>query len=141
MLINPYLYFKGNTEEAFNFYSSVFGTEIVMIMRFKDTPEAGNVSAADQDKIMHIALPIGKNNVLMGNDMVGADADKLTIGTNFHISFSAESKEQADNIFAWLSSGGTITVPLETSFWGAYFGMCTDKYNIQWMVSYDERYQ
>ncbi|MEO6148644.1 MAG: VOC family protein [Mucilaginibacter sp.] len=141
LVINPYLYFKGNTEEAFNFYKSAFGGEFAMVMRFKDTPESAHMPAADQDKIMHIALPIGKSSVLMGNDMVGPDADKLVIGTNFHITVSTESKEQSDNFFGKLSAGGQVTVPLADAFWGAYFGMCTDKFGVQWMISYDEKFQ
>lgn len=135
--INPYLNFKGNTEEAFNFYKSVFGGEFLTVQRFKDTPEADKTAAQDQNKIMHIALPIGKGTILMGTDAIGPQGDHLTIGTNFHLSASAESDAETQKLFNALSNGGTVTVALDKMFWGAYFGMCTDKFGIQWMVSYD----
>ena len=139
--LNTYLNFLGNTEEAFNFYKSVFGGEFAMLQRFKDTPEAGKLSASDQDKIMHIALPVGKESVLMATDALESMGHKLSVGNNFSISVSTESKEEADKFFNGLSAGGQVTVPLEKAFWGAYFGMLTDKFGIQWMVSYDANRQ
>ena len=139
--LNPYLNFNGNTEEAFTFYKSIFGGDFAMVQRFKDTPEAGNTAAADQNKIMHIALPIGNGNILMGTDALESKGHKLTGGNNFHLSVSTESEDETRKIFNALSSGGTITVPLDKMFWGAYFGMCTDKFGIQWMVNYDSNYQ
>jgi PhnB protein len=138
-LINPYLNFPGNAEEAFNFYKSIFGGEFAMIQRFKDTPEAGNVAAADQNKLMHIALPIGKQNILMATDAIGPHGESLKIGNNFHLSVSTESKAEADKIFNGLSSGGKATMPMDQTFWGSYFGMLTDKFGISWMISYDEK--
>jgi PhnB protein len=134
--INPYLNFNGNTEEAFNFYKSVFGSEFLTIQRFSDTPEKDRVAADDQAKIMHIALPIGKGNILMGTDSLESMGQKLTTGNNFYLSLSADSEAEADKLFNGLSSGGKIDVPLEKAFWGAYFGMFTDKYDIKWMVNY-----
>lgn len=139
MLLNPYLNFAGNTEEAITFYKSVFGGEIAMMLRFKDSPEAGQVPAADGDKIMHVSLPVGKENILMATDTLESMGQKLIAGNNFHLSVSTDSKEQSDKIFNALAEGGKITVPLATAFWGAYFGMCTDKFGIQWMVSNDDR--
>ena len=136
-LLNPYLNFKGNTEEAFNFYKSVFGGEFVMVQRFKDTPEADRVPANEKDKIMHISLPLGKGNVLMATDALESMGHKLTVGNNVQLSISTDSEEEADKIFEGLSAGGKVSVPLAKSFWGAYFGMCTDKFGMQWMVSYD----
>jgi PhnB protein len=135
--INPYLNFHGNTEEAFNFYKSVFGGEFLTIMRFKDTPEAPKIPAHERDKIMHIALPIGKDTILMATDALESMGQKLAIGNNFHMSIDTESKAEADRLFKALSSEGTITVPIENMFWGSYFGMVTDKFGVQWMVSYD----
>lgn len=135
--INPYLNFLGNTEEAFNFYKSVFGGEFAMIQRFKDTPHGDNMSAEDKEKIMHIAFPIGNGNVLMGTDVLPAMGQKLNVGDNFSISISADSEEEADRLFAGLSPGANIVMPLEKAFWGAYFGMLTDKFGIQWMVNFD----
>ncbi len=136
--LNPYLNFSGNTEEAFTFYKSVFGGEFAMIQRFKDTPEASRVAAKDQDKLMHIALPIGKGNVLMATDALESMGHKLVIGNNIQLSVSADSEAEADKIFKGLSAGGKVDVPLSKQFWGAYFGMCTDKFGVQWMVSFDE---
>ena len=137
-VVNPYLNFKGNTEEAFNFYKSVFGGEFSMIQRFKDTPEAGQTAPADQNKLMHIALPIGNGNVLMGTDAIGPHGDNLKFGNNFHLSIHADSEDEVRKLFKALSTGGIVTVALEKMFWGSYFGMCTDKFGVQWMVGFDE---
>jgi PhnB protein len=137
--INPYLNFKGNTEEAFNFYKSVFGGEFMMIQRFKDTPEAGRISGSDQNKIMHIALPIGKSTILMGTDVLESAGQTLSLGDNMHLSVSTENEEETKKIFTVLSAGGKVTMPLDKMFWGSYFGMCTDKFGIQWMVSNEQK--
>jgi PhnB protein len=135
--INPYLSFMGNTEEAFNFYKSVFGGEFTGIQRFKDIPEGDKMSAEDQEKIMHVALPIGGGNVLMGTDTLESMGHSLTVGTNISLSISADSKEEAEQIFNGLSEGGKVEMPLADAFWGAYFGMFADKFGVQWMVNYD----
>ena len=135
--LNPYLNFNGNTEEAFNFYKSVFGGEFITLQRFKDTPEADRVAPADKDKIMHVSLPIGKGNILMATDAVESMGHKLTVGNNFSLSISAESEKEADKIFNGLSAGGKVDVPMSKMFWGAYFGMLTDRFGIQWMINYD----
>lgn len=135
--INPYLNFKGNTEAAFNFYKSVFGGEFMVLQRFKDTPEADKIPANEREKIMHVSLPIGKGNVLMGTDALESMGQQLTVGNNFYISINAESKDEAEKLFNGLSAGGKIEMPLQDVFWGAYFGMFTDKFGIQWMVNYD----
>ncbi len=140
-VINPYLNFAGNTEEAFNFYKSVFGGEFLTVQRFKDTPEAGRVQAHEKDKIMHIALPIGKGNVLMATDALESMGHKLTVGNNFHITIQPESKVEAEKLFKGLSAGGKVMQPLQDTFWGAYFGMFTDKFGIHWMVNYDYKQQ
>lgn len=132
--INPYLNFNGNTEEAFNFYRSVFGGEFKILQRFKDTPEAGKVPEADRDKIMHIALPIGDGNILMATDALESAGQKLTEGNNFSLALSAGSEAEADKLFNALSDGGKVIMPLGRTFWGAYFGMVNDRFGIQWMV-------
>jgi PhnB protein len=137
--INPYLNFPGNTEDAFNFYKSVFGGEFLAVIRFKDSPEAGTTSESDANKLMHISLPIGKGNVLMGTDAIGPMAQSLTQGNNFFLSLAPESEDEANNLFNGLSAGGKIMVPMEKASWGAYFGMFTDKFGVKWMVNYDER--
>jgi PhnB protein len=107
MTINPYLNFNGNTEEVFNFYKSVFGGEFIGgISRFKDTPDGAKMSAADGQKVMHIALPIGKGNMLMATDAMESMGQKVNMGNNFYLSFEADSKEEADKIFTKLSPGG-----------------------------------
>ena len=138
MKINPYLNFYGNTEEAFNFYKSVFGGEFAMVQRFKDTPGCENLPPADWDKIMHMALPIGPDNVLMATDALDSMGQSLTVGNNFSLSISTDSEEETNRVFNALSAGGKATMPPEKTFWGSYFGMLTDKYGIQWMVSFDE---
>ena len=135
--INPYLNFPGNTEEAFNFYKSIFGGDFAMIQRFGDTPEAGTVAEADKNKLMHIALPIG-GNVLMATDAVGDMCTTLKSGNNISLSVSADSKEEADKIFNGLAAGGTVKMPMDNTFWGSYFGMVDDKFGVQWMVSFDK---
>ena len=139
--INPYINFNGNTEEAFNFYKSVFGGEFAMIIRFKDMPNPEHpVAEHEANKIMHIALPIGRN-VLMAND-VPEFMGKVNENENrSKISVSAESKEEADKIFNGLSAGGTIEMPIQDSPWGSYFGMFRDKYGIEWMVDFDPKYK
>lgn len=137
--INPYLNFKGNTEQAFNFYKSVFGGEFLTVQRFKDTPEAARVPDHEKDKLMHIALPVGNGTILMGTDALESMGHTVTPGTNFHLSVDTESEAETEKIFNGLAAGGKVTTPLEKMFWGAYFGMCTDKFGIQWMVSYDEK--
>jgi len=139
--INPYLNFPGNTEEAFNFYKSVFGGEFFNLQRFKDTPVAGRIPDQDQNKLMHIALPIGNGNVLMATDALESMGQRLIVGNNFNISVNVESKEEADKLFNGLSEGGKVIVPMEEAFWGDYFGMFTDKFSINWMVSYTKNQQ
>eukprot|EP01133_Synstelium_polycarpum_P013451 gene13451-15853_t len=135
--LNPYLNFKGNTEEAFNFYKSVLGGEFLTIQRFKDTPEADRVSEEEGNKIMHISLKLDNGTLLMATDALESMGHFITQGSNFHLSLDAESKAEADELFKGLSQGGKITIPLEKMFWGAYFGMLTDRFGIQWMVNYD----
>lgn len=136
--VNTYLTFNGNCEEAFNFYKSVFGSEFAYIGRFGEMPEGDGYSVpeADKNKIMHVGLPIG-NTILMGSDTGGDWAAKLIEGNNFSVSVNTESKEEADRIFNGLTAEGQITMPMENTFWGAYFGMLTDKFGIQWMVNFD----
>ncbi len=134
--INPYLNFNGNTEEAFNFYKSVFGGEFTALMRFKDLPEEEKVSAADAEKIMHISLPIGNGTVLMATDALESMGQKLLPGNNFYLAIETESKKESDDLFARLSAGGKIEMPMQEMFWGDYFGSFSDKFGVQWMIAY-----
>jgi len=135
-ILNPYLNFAGNTEEAFNFYKSVFGGEFTMIQRFKDTPEKDKISPADQQKIMHVGLPIGKGNVLMATDALESMGHPVKMGNNINLSLETQNKEESDKIFNALSVGGKIEMPLQNTFWGAYFGSVIDKFGIHWLVNY-----
>ena len=139
-LVNVYLTFNGNCEEAFNFYKSVFGGEFPYIGRFKDMPadESKKMPAADAEKIMHVSLPISKETMLMGSDTGGEWASNYSRGNNFSVSISTDSKAEADRLFNGLSAGGNATMPMNKTFWGDYFGMFTDKFGINWMVSFNE---
>src|SRR5438552_4202357 len=127
-LINPHINFNGNDEEAFNFYKSVFGGEFAKIIRFKDLANAEfSVAENEANKIMHIALPIGKN-ILMANDVPESMGRTNENENRSKISISTESKEEADKLFNGLSAGGNIEMPIANSPWGSYFGMFRDKY-------------
>ena len=140
-LINPHINFNGNAEEAFNFYKSVFGGEFINIMRFKDLASSGfPVADHEANKIMHIALPIGKN-ILMANDVPEILGRTNENENRSKISISSESKEEADKLFNGLSAGGQIEMPIAISPWGSYFGMFRDKYGIEWMVDFDPNYK
>jgi PhnB protein len=140
--INIYLNFNGNCEEAFNFYKSIFGGEFTHMGRFEEMPESDNykVSEADKNKIMHVELPIG-TSVLMGSDIGGDWATKFVQGNNFSVSITPNSKQEADTLFHALSKDGHITTPIQSTFWGAYFGMFTDKFGINWIVNFEEQPQ
>ena len=135
--INPHINFNGNAEEAFNFYKSVFGGEFSKIIRFKDlASDEFPVAEKEAHKIMHIALPIGKNT-LMAND-VPEFMGKVDENENrSKISISADNKEEANHIFNGLSAGGQVEMPIADSPWGSYFAMFRDKYGIEWMVEFD----
>jgi len=138
--INPYIHFNGNAEEAFTFYKSAFGGEFATIVRFKDMNLAEHpISEKEADKIMHIALPIGKNSVLMGSDTPEFMGKHNERENRSKISVIAESKEEADQIFTGLSVGGEVEMPIGESPWGSYFAMFRDKYGIEWMVDFDPK--
>ena len=139
-LINPHINFNGNAEEAFTLYKSVFGGEFAKIMRFKDISSFEYpVAEKEANKIMHIALPIGKN-VLIGND-VPEFMGKVNENENrSKISVSAESREEADKLFNGLSAGGSIEVPIGDNPEGACFAMFRDKFGIEWIVNFDSKY-
>ena len=142
LIINTYLHFGGNTEAAFNFYKSVFGGEFATFKRYGDVSTqsgCGEVSESEKEKILHVALPVGKENVLMGTDSLKSMGHQLSTGNNFSISVHTESKEETEKIFKGLSEGGQVTMPLADAFWGAYFGMCKDRFGVQWMVSNDNQ--
>lgn len=136
--INPWINFNGNAFEAFTFYKSVFGGEFTKIIRFKDIANADfPVSEVDAEKLMLITLPIGKNNVLMANDIPTFMGTVSENENRSKISVSTESREEADAIFNGLSAGGQVEGPMSESPWGTYFGMLRDKYGIEWMVEFE----
>ena len=137
--VNVYLTFNGECEEAFNFYKSVFGGEFQYLGRFSEMPpsEECQMSPEDADRIMHVSLPISQETVIMGSDTGGEWASSFNQGNNFSISITADSREEADSLFQGLSAAGTVTMPMNQTFWGDYFGMFTDKFGVQWMVSFN----
>lgn len=133
--INPYIHFNGNAEEVFTFYKSVFGGEFVALNRYGDmsSPEH-SIPESDSNKVMHIALPIGAHNLLMGSDVLSVMGQVNEKDNRNSIAINSESREVADHLFNGLSDGGKVEMPMAESPWGSYFGMFTDKYGIQWMI-------
>lgn len=140
-MVNPYLTFLGNCEEAFNYYKSVFGGEFTYVGRFGDMPpqDGEAMPEADKNKIMHISLPISKETMLMGSDTGGEWASSTVIGNNITLSVNVDTKDMADEYYNKLSDGGRASMPMNQTFWGDYFGMCTDKFGINWMISFNDQ--
>lgn len=140
--IDPYLNFPGTTEEAFNFYKTVFGGEFEgSIMRFKDVADLPNKDQMSEDelnKIMHISLKFGEHR-LMATDAIPSFGQTITPGNNMSICLQPDSRDEADRIFAALSEGGEIEMPPTDMFWGGYFASWRDKYGIQWMFEFSEQ--
>jgi len=137
--INPWINFNGNAEEAFHFYKSVFGGKFTKVIRFKDlASDEFPVSENEADKIMHISLPIGKNNVLIANDVPEIMGRTNENENRSKIAINAESREEADKVFSGLSAGGDVEGPIGDTPWGTYAGMFRDKYGIEWIVEFDE---
>jgi PhnB protein len=135
--LNTYLNFSGNAEDAFKFYKSVFGGEFGNVTRFKDMPMQGvSIPKADENKLMHISLPVGRDDVLMASDVLPSLGHKLIQGNNVSISIFPDSKEEADRLFKGLSAGGKIEMPIANQPWGDYYGGFTDKFGVKWMVDY-----
>ncbi|HEY8917714.1 MAG TPA: VOC family protein [Chitinophaga sp.] len=140
--INPWINFNGNAEEALTFYKSVFGGEFTKIIRFKDLSGPEYLVAEDEaNKIMYIGLPLGKNNVLIANDVPGFFGQVSENENRSKIHVNAESREEADKIFNGLSAGGEVEGPIDDSPWGTYAGMFRDKYGIEWIVEFDPGYK
>jgi PhnB protein len=132
-----YLNFAGNAEEAFGFYKSVFGGEFSSVTRFKELPIEGvTIPKEDEDKIMHIALPIGEDNILMASDVLESLGQQLVQGNNVYVSVHPDSREEADRIFNALSEGAEIEMPIADQVWGDYYGSLKDKFGVRWMLNY-----
>ena len=134
--INAYLHFMGKTEEAMNFYKSILGGEFTIFGRFRDVPGAENMNPEDQKKIMHISLTTKNGTVIMATDSLESMGQQVSFGNNVHLCIQAESETEVDKLFAALVAGGKMEMPVNKTFWGAYFGMCQDKYGVQWMINY-----
>ena len=134
MALSTYLTFDGNCREAFEFYRSVFGGDFSECLTFAEGPPDLPVSEEEKSRVMHVALPIG-SSILMGSDTFSLNPP-VAVGNNFSISIDADGRERCDELFAKLSDGGSVMMPLQDVFWGAYFGQCTDRFGINWMVSY-----
>lgn len=136
-----YLNYNGNCEEAFNFYQSVLGGHFPYVGRFSEMPPQEGMPPLPDDimnKILHMTLQIDDETSLLGSDYIEGFGPPLVIGNNYSLSVDLKSKEEADRIFNGLAEGGQVTMPLADTFWGAYFGMLTDRFGINWMVSYDD---
>ncbi|WP_374948344.1 VOC family protein [Mucilaginibacter sp.] len=139
--INTWINFNGNAEEAFTFYKSVFGGDFTKIIRFKELASAEfQVPEKEENKVMTIALPIGKHNVLMANDVPEFMGRVNENENRSKIVVATESREEADNIFNGLSAGGEIEGPIGEGPWGTYAGMFRDKYGIEWIVEFDPNF-
>jgi PhnB protein len=137
MKLNSYLNFAGNAEEAFQFYRSVFGGEFSSVVRFKDMPMEGvTIPDEDQDKIMHIGLPVADGEVLMASDTIEAFGQHLVQGNNVYISVHPDSRQEADRIFHALAEGGEVEMPIADQMWGAYYGALKDRFGVLWMVNH-----
>ena len=138
--VNTYLNFMEKTEEAFNFYKSVFGTEFISITRMKDMPRpegAPALSESESNLIMNVQLPIVNGHVLMATDMIASMGHKVNVGNNVTISLDLDSAEEAERIYsALLTNSPENSGPLAQMPWGALWGSCQDQYGIRWMISY-----
>ena len=137
--VSTYLNFPRNTEEAFNFYKSVFGGDFIgHIARFGDMPpQEGMPPLAEQDKnmVMHMELPITGGHVLMGTDAPESFGFTINLGNNMHINLEPDTRAETKRLFEAMSAGGKVTMELQDMFWGAYYGSCTDKFGVQWMFN------
>jgi PhnB protein len=136
MKLNPYLNFNGKAEEAFRFYQSVFGGELI-VMKMGDAPGAEKLSEAERNMAMHVSIPIGAGQYLMASDCTGQAGVQLQFGNNNYIAVSPDSRDEADRIFDGLSAGGMIEMPMADMFWGDYFGSFKDKYGVYWMIIFE----
>ncbi|MBF4494461.1 VOC family protein [Flavobacterium sp. JLP] len=138
--INPYIHFNGNAEEAFTFYKSVFGGTFSKISRYKDiASDEYPIPENDAQRIMHIALPISKDNLLMASDTLTSMGEVMETDNRYTVFISVESQEEAVKLFVGLSNGGTIEMPISYGPSGNYFGMFADKFGVQWMVDFDPK--
>jgi PhnB protein len=133
--VNPYIYFNGNCEDAFNFYEAVFRKEIAYVGRYEDIPKTDRQIFQEADeKIMHISLPISAETVLMGADNTAAYKESKIFST-FSLIIHTDSKEEADRLFNELSENGQAVMKMNLTFWGSYYGICIDKFGVCWKIT------
>lgn len=137
--ITAYVNYDGTCEEAFNFYAAVFKGSSLSLDRFSSMPNAAEMPPSTQNKIMHAALTLGNQGMIMGSDVVPGMGGDVVFGNSFGLTLQPDSEEEAARLFNALSEGGTVTMPLEKTFWNATFGMFTDKFGVNWMVNYDHK--
>ena len=130
-----YFHFNGTAEAAMKFYKKVLGGEFLIFQQFKDVPGAEKMPVENQERFIHISLQVSPSITIMASDTMGSVED-LNIGNNFHICLTTDSENETDKLFEELSKNGSVEMPLNKTFWGAYFGMCRDKFGVQWMLSY-----
>src|SRR6218665_1182877 len=136
--LHPYIHFNGNAEEAFTFYQSVFGGALTKTMRYKELASTEfQIPEKEANRLMHIALPIGKNSMLLGSDVLEMMGQVNENDNRNTISINADNREEAEKLFNGLSAGGQVEMPMADGPFGAYFGMFTDKFGVQWMVQYE----
>lgn len=134
--MNPYFNFNGNTKEAMSFYKSVFGGEFTAYVQFKDMPGGEKMSIGDQEKAMHITLRTPEGLTFMATDVLESMEQKVVFGNNSYVTIHTESEAETDKLFNSLSKGGKVEMPCNKTFWGAYCGMCTDRFGVQWMLNH-----
>ena len=141
--VSIYLNFQGNTKEAFEFYKSVFGTDYSSpFMYMRDVPASPDMPPLpenEKDAVMHVALPILGGTQIMGTDMLESMGHHVKIGNNTTINLEPDSREETDRLYQLLSEGSTQSMPMQDQFWGAYWGVCLDKFGIRWMFNYMEK--
>ncbi len=132
--LNPYLNFNGDCEAAFEMYRSVFGGQFEGFMRFSDAPDPEMSEGPGADLVMHVSLPLGDGQVLMGSDVV-PPMPPVEFGSSVMISIAPDTVDHGRQVFEALSEGGTVMMPYEQQFWGDHFGSCTDRFGIHWMIN------
>lgn len=135
-VLNPYLNFDGQCEEAMRFYAAAFNAELGDITRFKDMPMEGvDIPAAEADRVMHVSFPVG-GGALMASDIMPSMGHTLTVGNHNYVSIHPDTRDEAEDLFAALSKGGEVEMPLMDAPWGDYFGSCKDRYGVSWMINH-----
>jgi PhnB protein len=134
--INPYFSFPGTSEAAFAFYRSVFGGEFAVLVRYGDTPMGAQTPAAERNRVMHVSLPLKNGTVLMASDACEGMGKPLVVGNNVSVSIHTDSEAETTALYNGLSAGGSAGMAPQKMFWGDFWGTCTDRFGVQWMVSY-----